>query len=32
MSRYYKNVIEPNQRDYRVFDDDPSWDAHKDSF
>jgi hypothetical protein len=27
---YYKNVIEP--RIFNNFDDDPSWDAHKDSF
>jgi len=27
---YYQNVIEPQQR--ANFDDDPSWDAHKDSF
>ena len=29
-ARYYREVIVPNQR--ANYDDDPGWDAHKDSF
>jgi len=29
---YYERVIEPKQRESIFYDDDQSWDAHKDSF
>lgn len=31
-ARYYEKYIEPKQRESFFYDDDQSWDAHKDSF